>query len=736
MNLVIAEKDMLARDIARAMCGRPVAEDARLPIEGNGYTVCAASGHLLQLMEPGEISAGLAEWCIETLPIAFYPWPKKTGNDFAQRKLDTIAKLIAECNGTVYCAGDADDEGQLIVDEILEYLNLDPASPRFKRVYVNDNLEKNIRKAFEEARPNAECMRNGRAALARQLADMSFGVSESRLASIRLQGNVTAGRVQTPTLGLVVKRDEAREGHVTQEFFTLHACVRMDGCTADFTYKPPSDLLEDGKHCFDKDALERIAARIEGAQCSFTVSCRNVKSAPPLPYEMTSLVADMSKRFKLTANDVMEATQALRDKHHAITYNRTDSSYLKDEHFLQAPQVAPLAAGNIGCTWPVDTSIKSKAFDSSKVEVHHGIIPQEIHVPLDKLAERECDIYTAIAQRYLVQFLPPLLYTEATAAFAIDGIDGTFECTQKAMAQAGWTQFAPSGWQNVGGFCDDAMAEGIHNGSIDDAQVHSKATKPPAAFTDGTLMTAMANVAKYVRDPEVKRILLEKDAESANEHGSIGTTATRKDIIEGLIAHGYLIRKGSSLVSTDKARRFYKLIPDAIKGVDLTARWWLMQQRIAAGEAAPNAIMADVCSEFDRHKDTAYANATLSVEVGTCPICGAAVIERGKAFSCISNKSQKQADGTFEDIAGCGFKIFPFGGKKLTPKQVASLLDGKAVPLKGCISKKTGSKYDCKVLLEKGGKGKLKPIFDAPSAKGRPGKAGSSQYTRKRKARW
>ena len=211
MDLVIAEKDMLARDIARAVCGAP--DGCRLPYRGDGMVVCAASGHLLELKEPGEVDPTLAQWREDTLPIAIRAWPKAPRDERSADKLDSICKLAWECDGTIFHAGDADDEGQLIVDEILLWASIDPSDECVKRVYVNDSIDKNIRAAFEAARPNSECVADGLAAQARSLADMSFGVTESRLATIRLGVTTHVGRVQTPTLGLVVERDMARANH-------------------------------------------------------------------------------------------------------------------------------------------------------------------------------------------------------------------------------------------------------------------------------------------------------------------------------------------------------------------------------------------------------------------------------------------------------------------------------------------------------------------------------------------
>ena len=210
--------------------------------------------------------------------------------------------------------------------------------------------------------------------------------------------------------------------------------------------------------------------------------------------------------------------------------------------------------------------------------------------------------------------------------------------------------------------------------------------------------------------------------------GGIGTTATRASIIEKLKERGYLEDVKGKIRSTDKARAFYHLLPPEIRGADVTARWWLIQQDIADGKADVNDLQRSVIEVFNGHRETAYVGASIAPKatvVGKCPICGADVVQRkaksGKPFyTCSSNKSEKQEDGTWKQVAGCGFKLLGWCGKTFTPKQVASLLEGKAVPLKGCKSKTTGKTFDCKAKLKKDGT--IEPMFDS-KPKGKYNKA-------------
>lgn len=715
MKLVIAEKNEVARDIARALIGQA---PGGLPAEGGGWAICGASGHLLALREPGDVDERYRRTEPDDLPIEIYPWPNEAPGEYQEKKLAEIGRLLKQSPEKIYHAGDADDEGQLIVDEILEWFGVDPSAERVWRVYINDNTDANIRRAFEKAIPNSKCVKDGLAAKARSLGDFCFGVNESRLASAKLKTRVSVGRVQTPTLGLVVQRDLAREGHVKQEYYELSAETLSDrgSIACSWRFKPTAEHLEDGRHCLDKGFLQEVADKVDGAKFEADIRVSHRKQESPLPYNFTDLTADMSKRYKMTANDVMEATQTLREKYKAITYNRAESRHLPEELYGEAPRTSRIVAGNIGWDGGIDTTRKHPAFNDGKVGAHHGIVPQATKVDTGSMPERERRVYEAVATRYLCMFAADVEYDSAEGTWSPDGCDGAFSYKACKVTSPGWSAFAPKAWTNIANQAEDICGAGMQGFKVETCGTTAKETTPPPAFTDGTLMVAMSNIAKYVKDPETKRLLIEKDERSTTDHGSIGTVATRKDIIERLVEKGFIERDKDKLVSTRKGRKFYELVPEEISGADLTAKWYLIQKDVADGKAQVSAVMKSVCEEFMRHKDTAYEGASLKTTVGTCPRCGSKVEKRGSVYACESVKSEKKADGTWEEVAGCGFKVFPFCGKKLTEKQAARLLEGKDVPLKGCVSKKTGKKFDCKVRLN--ANSELEPVFDEKKPKG------------------
>lgn len=682
MKLVIAEKPMLARDIARALCGKPVGERDRLPIEGNGWCVCALAGHVLKLMEPAEIKS---EWrwgegfTEEMLPICVERWPKEP-IEGKEDIVESVRALIKRCSCIVN-AGDPDDEGQLLVDELIDYIGYEGP---VLRVLVNDNIVGNIRRAFENLRPNDEFRGLSEAAYARQMADMCLGVSESRLATMRVGKRVSVGRVQTPTLGLVVRRDAAVEGHVPETYWAVVCYVDVDGVEFEIELRDPDG--DGGTRRFSNEGEASSAAgNLKGRKADFSIEQARKRKLPPLPYTLTMLQSEMSKRFGLTLQQTMEATQVLRDKWKAITYNRSDCPYLPTEHHASAPRVLARAMSDLGEKWELDFRIKSRAFNDAKVGAHHGIIPQDAPVDLALLTDAERAVYRAIVGRYAMQFSGAVVYDESVAASALP--EGVLRHVTRCVIDPGYTAVFGDGKADAGP-ARPLVRPGSATGVIRDALIDRRQTAPPKRYTEGTLVTDMASVAKYVEDPVLKEALKAKDAGKEGEHGGIGTVATRAKILEGLVAHGMLERKGKSIVSTPLGRRFYAAVPRDISGPDLTAKWWLIQQEVAEGRQTADAVQLSVAETVRRHMaDDAYRGVSIDEgrhKVGRCPVCGKALLYRGKVASCESNKRRRTEKGEWVDAEGCGFKVFTvFCGKTLTENQVRRLLSGERVKVGG-----------------------------------------------------
>ena len=616
-------------------------------------------------------------------------------------------------------AGDPDDEGQLIVDEVLGYLgNTKPV----KRVFVNDNIEKNIRRAFENLKDNRECCGAGRSAYARQMADMCFGINETRLATKKLGKLLSVGRVQTPTIGLVVERDRQIENHEKRKFYTLFEDGQVFGVNGQkfeisLKFEPLKSFLSEEKYIFDREVLEIIEKSLQGFRGHLTVKEQKKKKNPPLPYNLTQLQADMSKKYKMSASKTLDVTQSLRDKYKAITYNRSDSQYLKNEHHQQAPSVLATAMKNLGEKWELDFSLKSKTFNDKNVTAHHGIIPQDIPFDFNSLSKDEQKVYRAIVERYAMQFREPVVKTERFGEIEVK--DGklvykmSFEVddeNNKSFKHL-FSDIDEEEKENDGIENNSILPVGKYDLEVQRGEVIEQETKSPARYTEGTLIKDMASIAKYVTDSEIKEVLKRKDDGKKGENGGIGTTATRASIIEKLKSRGYIEDSKGKIVSTQLARDFYKLLPNEIKGADLTAKWWLMQQEIENGAMDVNAIQRSVVEVFNSHKDSSYKGVDFGTSynkkiVGKCPKCGKNVVYNGKSFQCESNKYKKQDDGSWVCEEGCQFYLVGFAGKRFTESQVKKLLDGQEVELKGLKSRNPSAKkktYSKKFKLLEGG---------------------------------
>lgn len=728
MDLVITEKDVVARDCCTALTGRK--PHGGWPFEAGGYSFMPLQGHLLEQVEPEEVNPAWADrHDMSQLPIRVgASWPKHPSGKRAAERVSALAKALKDCDGRVYCAGDADDEGQLIVDEVLEHLGYDPSDSRFWRVFVNDNLAANIRQAFDRAEPNAEHVGAGRGALARQLGDFAFGINESRLATHETAERADVGRVQTPTLGLVVARDAAIESHVASEYHSLKVSVRTsNGAVLPFELKPGEGMCDDGKRVLDRSRMEAARQTLleQGVPATVEVKVQRKRKEPPKPFNMTTLAAHSAAgESKLTAQQTMEVSQRLRDVYHAITYNRSASEYLNVEHFHAAPATCSKVLATLGAEMPLDFERMRPTFDDSKVQGHHGIIPQAIELDLSLMEPAERSMYTAIAERYLAQFLPAIEYDHATASFTVEGIDGTLELSAKSIADAGYAAHVlKSDASKVSGERIDAGGHRTLPLEPDDAEVSSHETAPPKRYTDGTLMVDMARAARFVRDKELRDALLAKDEGNPGEHGSIGTPATRASIIEALVEKGYLERRKGALASTPQGRALFSIVPADAKGIDLTARWHLMQVEVAAGRAEVDCIARDAEGICKQHKESgAYSGKSLSPRIGQCPRCGEGVISKGRSFTCSTNRYVKSGN-EWELARGCGFSMpAVIRGTRITERQAKSLLEGKPVTLKrkgGAVTLRvTDGELEVRSMGPARAKGPGKAQYGRPKSKG------------------
>lgn len=706
-QLIIAEKPELGRAVAEALI--PGAKEKNGVIENDAYCITWAYGHLLELAGPEKYDEKYSDRNdISLLPIYFDNWKKipptdkvvfgkKVDNAYRRGRLEMIGRLLKTYKTVIHC-GDPDDEGQLLIDEILDYYHYKGA---VKRVLINDNLPENIRKAFQQLADNSKYRSLGDAAYARQMADLCFGVNHSRLATIRSKSVLVLGRVQSPTLALVVKRDMDIKNHVKQKYYELAVPIEIDGRTAEFMLKPAEKSENDENHILDRSVVEEAAKWIRAQKIFNPIKFENrIKvTAPPLPYNLTKLQGDMNKKYGYSLSRTLEITQKLRDKHKAITYNRSDCQYLKEEHFTMAPDVLPVIFENIGREFPVNYSIHSKCFDDGKISAHHGIIPQKKKVDLNALSKDERNVYEAIAERYIMQFLPPMQQKVCSAAISTE--KGVLKYSSSTLVDPGFTEhFKDTDEKNEK---KPFFKEGKYFGRVIDTKILEKETKAPARYTPKTLVDDMSSISKYVSDPKIKEALKRKDQGKEGENGSIGTVATRAAIVDSLVQRKYLEMSGKNIVSTPRGQALFGIMPPEVQTPALTAEWWLIQEDIKEGTRNVNDVMHSVVEEFRKGMNDMYKSegntAGFKAEkesFGNCPWCGSPVY---KTLSKKTNQNVYYCSGYKE---GCNFSLYQKTKRfddtiNLTDKKVKTLLSGKTITEE--LTSKAGKKYKAKLIL-------------------------------------
>lgn len=642
----------------------------------------------------------------------------------AAKQVKTIIELIRRADVTeIIHAGDPDDEGQLLVDEVLEYAgNTKPV----KRVLINDNTLPAVKKALANPKNNRDFRGLYLKALARSVADAIYGLSMTRAYTIPARakgykGTLSVGRVQTPILGLIVNRTRANKNHKSSFYYTMTGHFQRGVDVIRANWKPGEFAPLTDRKLLDKAWANGTAASLAGKPATVEAAATDdKKTAAPLPFNLVRLQQYMNKKFKMTAQQTLDITQQLREKYKAITYNRSDCSYLSDEQFSEAPQVLDALKSVFDQPLDVDSTRKSKAFNSAKVTAHTAIIPT-VNVPdVNALSSDERNVYLAIAQHYLVQFMPEKTYQEVSVAIQCG--DESFYARARKTTDSGFEAFL--GEENTGD--EESEAENddsafdllckIRTGetvTTKEVVVNEKKTTPPPLFTEATLLAALVRVADFVTDPVIKKLLKDKDRDKKDEHGGIGTPATRASILETLKKRNYITLEKGKLIPTDTGYALIDALPDIAVNPDMTALWAEKQTLIENGEMTIEQFVDELYNDLIpmiSNANSAEIKVSPSAPSGQsqrlsspCPSCGKQIVIRPKSYSC----------------TGCEFKIWKdFCGKSLTDKQIETLITkGVTSELKGFISQKTNKEFSAKVKLVDKATGKLGFEFTQKSKK-------------------
>lgn len=721
MILVIAEKPVLGKAIADALPGTATMKNGC--IYKGDYIVTWVFGHMLSLKEPEDYDIGYKSWNINSLPIFFKDWQVKIGKDgnlnkgqiSKSQRVNQIGSLLKQADEVIH-AGDPDDEGQLLIDELLRWFNYKGI---VKRLDTANTTLVAMKKALSHMTDNKPHEPYGWSAYARSVADLMVGINMSRLFSCKNQTLLTIGRVQTPTLGLVVNRDLAIEGHHKQKYYTIACDINFNNDTvqADFIPSKTDSNLVDG-HILSKEYAEQICNRLKGQTLkNINITKKIVYEAPPLPFNLVKLQTYCSGKFGYSPQQVLDITQSLRENHKAITYNRSDCQYLSEEHYKEAPVTMKAVIMNI-CYKPksLDMNLKSKCFDSSKISAHFAIIPTNQKVNLDKLSEAEKNVYLAICKYYIAQFMPKAKKEQTNLSIEL-GNGEAIKAVSTVIIEQGYRSIFNEAEKDKASNLSK-IPEGIYSGEITDTDIAEKETKPPSRYTKASLNEDMTCISKYVKNPKIKQLLLSKDEGKEGERGSIGTSATRSGIIESLVKRGFLREDGKKVISTALGRELYRILPNEIKKADMTAEWWSIQEEIQNGTVNYNKLIDSV---YDTIKHIVanvdnypVVNSSIiaikkkgGAVIGKCPRCGGDIVETKTGFCC----------SNWKEPTNCKFNIWKksksplFAKTTFTAATVKKLLSGQSVKMKKLVSK-TGKEFEAEVKMKDDPSSQYGPSFD------------------------
>lgn len=600
MRLFVAEKPSLARAIADVL--------PKPHTRGDGYIQCGQDdivtwciGHLLEQAEPDVYDERFKKWRMEHLPIVPQHWklvPKKE----TLKQLQAVEKLVKKANVLVN-AGDPDREGQLLVDEVFSYLKVPPEKrQQIQRCLVSDLNPSAVKRAIEKLQNNTDFVPLATSALARARADWLYGINMTRAYTIQGQwagykGVLSVGRVQTPVLGLIVRRDLEIENFVPKDYFEVLAHIQVPETQEQFTAQwQPSKACEDYQdeegRVLSRGLAENVVKRITNQPAKVTDYQNKMENEiAPLPYSLSALQIDAARMFGLSAQAVLDICQKLYETHKLITYPRSDNRYLPNEHYADRFKVATAISQHLTeyqeKPETVDLNLRNRCWNDKKVEAHHAIIPTARQSNV-QLTENEKRIYRLIARQYLMQFCPDAEYRKSKIVLDIAG--GIFTAQARNLVIAGWK--ALLGKEDNTENLEPLLPVVKKDQQLwcEKGEVVSKKTQPPRYFTDATLLSAMTGIARFVQDKQLKKILRETDG--------LGTEATRASIIELLFKRGFLIKKGRYIQSTEAGRILIGALPEQATLPDMTAHWEMQLTDISKKQASYQQFMATLVAQL------------------------------------------------------------------------------------------------------------------------------------------
>ena len=683
MRLVIAEKPSVAMALASVIGARSRRDGF---VEGNGYLVSWCVGHLVGLCDAADYDERYRKWNYDDLPIVPEKWKKKI-LEGTKKQFGILQTLMNRNDVTeVICGTDAGREGELIFR--LAYEQAGCRKP-VKRLWISSLEEKAIREGFQNLKDGSCYDDLYRSALCRAQADWLVGINASRLFSVLYNKNLKVGRVQTPTLAMIVERNQKVTNFKKEQYFEVHLFCR--------------DLEAVSDRMNSLEEAEQLVKQCQGKRCQITRDEEQTKTVqPPKLYDLTTLQRDANRILGYTAQETLDTAQSLYEEK-LITYPRTDSQYLSDDMEQTAEELAELLDGGLDFLELEDYEpAVDRTLNSSKVSDHHAIIPtSQIRATDQKaLKTKERNILYLIESRFLMATSRAYIYESHKCEVQCEGI--LFHMLSHRIRQEGFKAIERKMYLFLGKKLPEEIHQMAEIRLLEDygpcrAEVQEKWTQPPRQFTEDTLLQAMERAGN-------------EDLAEDTEKKGIGTPATRAGIIEKLISSGFVSRDKKNLVPTNDGNVLITILPDEIKSPAMTAQWEMQLNQIARGEADAGGFLQGIIrmlkelisrySGVSEKQKEQFSHGTKKESLGSCPRCGRPVYEGQKNFYCSDRKCQF--------ALWKNDRFFESQGKKMDAGTVKKLLAKGKIHYKDLHSQKTGRTYEATVVMADFGEGYVK----------------------------
>ncbi|AYC28755.1 DNA topoisomerase III [Paenisporosarcina cavernae] len=625
-SVVLAEKPSVARDIARVL---GCTKKGNGFLEGPQYIVTWALGHLVTHADPEGYKQEYKEWNLDTLPILPNPFKlvpiKQTMKQFQAVKTLLHRNDVNE----IIIATDAGREGELVARWILEKTNV---KKPVKRLWISSVTDKAIQQGFRQLKPGKAYENLFQSAVARAEADWIVGINATRALTVKYNAQLSAGRVQTPTLFMIAERERQIQAFNPKTYYGLEASI--EGTT--YTWVSHDNQ----KSVFDEKKVDDVFHHVQAIQTATVTSVQTKEKkqlAPPL-FDLTELQKEGHRRFGWSAKETLSALQGLYERHKIVTYPRTDSKHLSSD--MKSTLIERVKAVDLSdyrtLTTPLlraeTLNVQKGVIDDAKVSDHHAIIPTEEAARWSELSDKERKLYDLIVRRFLAVLMAPYVYDETQLTLTVG--KETFQTKGKSIREIGWKAALGKADEELRTSLPKATKGQVMD--VSHVRKTSGETKPPARFNEGTLLAAMENPAAFMKGENPELI------QQAVESGGLGTVATRADIIEKLFSSFVVEKKGQDIFTTSKGRQLLSLVPEALTSPALTGEWELKLSQIANGKLSKETFMKPMVGftqEIVREIKSSDAKFKHDNVTGkTCPECGKALLEvngkRGKMLVC------------------------------------------------------------------------------------------------------